>query len=85
MIPVAIHLDQRTAMVTAAVGAVVLSLLVPIDIGLLLVLLAQGLAAALAAGGGALPTLRGAAGRPWAAAWPVPRRPWSLRVSCPWI
>jgi putative nucleotidyltransferase with HDIG domain len=45
VIPVAVHLGQRTAAATTLAGALLLSLLTPIDVSLLLVLLAQGLAA----------------------------------------
>jgi cyclic-di-AMP phosphodiesterase PgpH len=62
IIPVGIHLGARAAGTTTVAGAMILSLLVPIDLPLLVVLLCQGLAAGISAGkkGQRLPVLRGA-------------------------
>jgi putative nucleotidyltransferase with HDIG domain len=51
VVPVGLQLGRRAASATAVAGAVILSLLTPIDLWLLVVLLAQGLTAALIAGG----------------------------------
>jgi cyclic-di-AMP phosphodiesterase PgpH len=59
IIPVAVHLGPRVAGATTIAGAMVLSLLVPIDLPLLVVLLCQGLAAGAVAGRkGRLPLMR---------------------------